>query len=215
MSIGGPRRPLEVSEGVAATTQDKVRSAILVEGWSDEAAVQAWAQTSGLDLADNGIIVLAVGGITNLGKFAAALRESAPGVRLCGLYDASEEVVALRSLERAGLVANLTREAAATLGFFACDNDLEDELIRALGPIAVERILESEGEMPSFRRFQIQPAQRGWDAHRLLKRFMGTRAGRKVRYGSLLVQALAPEDVPAPLKRALEFAAEGSARFQI
>jgi hypothetical protein len=33
------------------------------------------------------------------------------------------------------------------LGFFVCDEDLEDELIRALGPDAVEGIIESQGEL--------------------------------------------------------------------
>ena len=77
--------------------------------------------------------------------------------------------------------------------------DLEDELIRALGTAAVERVLESEGELESFRRFQDQPAQRGRDTHAHLVRFMGTRARRKIRYGSLLVNALQLDRVPRAL----------------
>ncbi len=36
-----------------------------------------------------------------------------------------------------------------------------------------------------------------------MRRFLGTKRGRKIRYGSLLVEALAPERVPAPLDNLL------------
>ena len=88
-------------------------------------------------------------------------------------------------------------------GFYACDADLEDELMRALGTAAVERVLDAEGELASFRRFQDQPAQRGRDLHAQLRRFLGTRAGRKVRYGTLLVDALELDRVPPALDLAL------------
>jgi hypothetical protein len=32
-----------------------------------------------------------------------------------------------------------------------------------------------------------------------LRRFLGTKKGRKIRYGRLLVEALDPEQVPAPI----------------
>jgi hypothetical protein len=127
-------------------------------------------------------------------------------VKVSGLYDASEEVLTLRCLERAGLGANLTRAGAESVGFFSCVNDLEDELIRALGSAAVEALLEAQDELRSFRLFQRQPMQQGRDTHSQLKRFMGTRAGRKIRYGSLLVAALPPDRVPLPLKRVLAHA---------
>ena len=75
----------------------------------------------------------------------------------------------------------------------------------------VEDLLEAQDELRSFRLFQRQPMQQGRDMHSQLKRFMGTRAGRKIRYGSLLVAALAPERVPLPLKRVLAHAAARSA----
>jgi len=101
-----------------------------------------------------------------------------------------------RGLERAGLGTDLTEASTEALGFFVCDADLEDELIRALGPEAVERVLDAQGELASFRRFQEQPAQRARDAHAQLRRFMGTRSGRKIRYGALLIDALELERVP-------------------
>lgn len=206
MLLAGPRRPLEVSEALDIVARDKARSAILVEGWSDQAAVETWARTSAVDLFDNAVVVLPVGGITNMGKFLSALRAPGLAMKVSGLYDASEEALTLRCLERAGLAARLTRASAEAAGFFSCVNDLEDELIRALGAAAVEALLEAQDELRSFRLFQRQPMQQGRDTHSQLKRFMGTRAGRKIRYGSLLVAALAPERVPLPLKRVLAHA---------
>jgi len=206
MLLAGPRRPLEVSEALDIVARDKARSAILVEGWSDQAAVETWARTSAVDLPGNAVVVLPVGGITNMGKFLSALRAPGLAMKVSGLYDASEEALTLRCLERAGLAAKLTRASAEAAGFFSCVNDLEDELIRALGTAAVEALLEAQDELRSFRLFQRQPMQQGRDTHSQLKRFMGTRAGRKIRYGSLLVAALAPERVPLPLKRVLAHA---------
>jgi hypothetical protein len=80
-----------------------------------------------------------------------------------------------------------------------CDADLEDELIRCLGADTVERILAAEGELGSFRTFQKQPAQRGRPVQAQLRRFLGTKQGRKIRYGTLLVEALDLADVPRPL----------------
>jgi len=146
-----------------------------------------------------------MGGITNIGKFADALGPSGMNVRLAGLCDAAEAPYATRSLRHMGLGSALTREANEALGFFVCEADLEDELIRALGSTAVERVLESEGELASFRRFQDQPAQRGRSAHAHLRRFMGTRARRKIRYGSLLLEALPLDHVPRALELVLAY----------
>ncbi len=83
------------------------------------------------------------------------------------------------------------------LGFFVCVADLEDELIRALGTDEVERIFDAEGELPSFRRFQRQPAQRERTTHQQLHRSIGARSGRKERYGALLAGAVPLDRVPS------------------
>jgi hypothetical protein len=80
-----------------------------------------------------------------------------------------------------------------------CVADLEDELIRALGVDSVEGVVEAQGELPPFRTFQKQPAQRGRSKEAQLRRFMGTRSGRKIEYARLLVDALDLGQVPRPL----------------
>lgn len=195
----GPRPPLSTTTAVELLKGTRAHTAILVEGWSDQAALEALARRHNLDLRSRGISVVPIGGITNFGKFADALGPRGLGLRLGGLCDAAEEPYLLRSLCRAGLASAPARGEAEKLGFFVCEADLEDELLRALGTAAVERILESEGEFNSFRRFQNQPAQRGRDTHAQLRRFIGTRARRKIRYGTLLVDALELKRVPRPL----------------
>jgi len=89
------------------------------------------------------------------------------------------------------------------LRFYVCQSDLEDELIRALGVPAVKDILDARGDLGSFRLFQQMPAQRDKSEPAQLRRFMGTRGGRKIEYAPVLVQALDLAQVPMPLDRLL------------
>jgi hypothetical protein len=201
----GPRPPLDPDAARRLVSAAQARGAILVEGWSDQAALEALARRRGRDLLAEGIVVVPIGGATNVQRFVQALGPRGLGVRLAGLCDVAELLHVRRGLERAGVAtsADVTTGAGTEDGFYACDADLEDELIRALGTAAVERVLDAEGELVSFRRFQDQPAQRGRDLHAQLRRFLGTRAGRKVRYGALLVDALELDRVPHALDLAL------------
>ncbi len=203
--VPGPWPPLGAEAACELLIGANARAVILVEGWSDQAALESLALRRGRDLTAEGIAVVPMGGITNIGKFAEALGPRGLRLRLAGLCDAAEEPYVTRSLHCMGLGSALTREETEALGFFVCEADLEDELIRALGTAAVERVLESEGELESFRRFQDQPAQRGRSTHAHLRRFMGTRARRKIRYGSLLVDALPLERVPRALDLVLTY----------
>jgi hypothetical protein len=175
------------------------RTTVLVEGVSDQAAIETLAARRGRDLAAEGVDVVAMGGATNVGRFVDRFGPNGLDRRLAGLCDLAEERIFRRGLERAGFGFELTRSDMERLGFFVCVDDLEDELIRALGTDAVEQIVESEGEMRSFRTFQNQPAQRGRSIEHQLHRFVGTRSGRKIRYGTLLVEKLDLGRVPRPL----------------
>jgi hypothetical protein len=183
---------------------------VLVEGASDRVALLALAARRGRDLAAEGVLVVAMGGARNIGRFLERYGPGGLDLTLAGLCDAGEEAEVRRGLERAGLGSNLGRAEMASLGFHVCVADLEDELIRCLGPAAVERVVEGQGELGSFRTFQRQPAHRGEGLQDQLRRFMGTRSGRKHRYARLLVDALDLTSVPEPLDRLL--AQTGAAR---
>jgi hypothetical protein len=185
----GPRAPLVPAAARELARNASARAAILVEGWSDQAAVDALARRRGWDLLAEGILTLPIGGVTNLGAFLGVLGASGLGLRLAVLCDAAEADYAMRALERGG----------EAIGLSVCQADLEDELIRALGTAEVEAVIDAQGELASLRKFQEQPAQRGRELHAQLRRFLGTRAGRKIRYGSLLVDAIDLRQVPEAL----------------
>jgi hypothetical protein len=173
---------------------------VLVEGMSDRAALEALAERRGRDLAAEGVAIVPMGGAHAIGRFLDRFGpRGGLGVRLAGLCDAAEAPHVQRALERAGLGRSSTRGELEELGFFVCDADLEDELIAALGADGVERALESQGELPAFRSFQQQPAWRGRAREAQLRRFLGTRSGRKVQSGALLVGALELDRIPRPL----------------
>ncbi len=144
-----------------------------------------------------------IGGAKNIGSFLERFGPRGLDVRLAGLCDAAEERDFQRGLERAGLGSNLTRTGMERLGFYVCVEDLEDELIRVLGTAAVEEVVDAQGELRSFRTLQKQPAQHGLTTEAQLRRFMGTRGGRKIQYARLLVDALDLSAVPRPLDRLL------------
>ncbi|MFI6263671.1 TOPRIM nucleotidyl transferase/hydrolase domain-containing protein [Micromonospora sp. NPDC051006] len=176
-----------------------VRTVVLVEGVSDRVAVETLAARRGRDLTAEGVQVLPMGGITNIGHFLDRFGPAGRGLRLTGLYDHAEEGFVRRGLERAGFGADLSRDALAALGFHVCVADLEDELIRAVGVAGVQEVVAAEGELRSFRLFQRQPAQRGRDTAAQLRRFLGTRSGRKSAYARALVEALDLDQAPRSL----------------
>ena len=186
----------------AGTSMDW-RGVLLVEGPSDQAALEALASRRGHDLNAEGIGVVAMGGATNIGHYLARFGPSSETVAIAGLYDIAEAPYVRRGLERGGHGSGLTDADLEDLGFYACDADLEDELIRALGLDAVEDYIESEGELSSFRTLQKQPAQRGRTTAQQMHRFIGAKARRKIRYGAGLVNRLDLADVPRPLDRVL------------
>jgi OLD-like protein len=175
------------------------RAIVLVEGISDEIALATLAARRGRNLGDEGIVVVPIGGAQAIGHFLSRFGPEGLDRRLAGLCDAGEEEVFRRSLERAGFGSNLTRREMERLGFFVCVEDLEDELIRALGPASVEAVLDSQGDLGPFRTFQKQPAWRGQRVEAQLRRFMGSADRRKLRYARLLVEALDLAQVPRPL----------------
>jgi predicted ATP-dependent endonuclease of OLD family len=176
-----------------------VRAVVLVEGVSNQLAPEALAESRGRNLVAEGVSIMPMGGATNIRSYLDRFGSNGSDVRLAGLCDAAEEGDFKRGLERAGLGSNLTRTDMELLGFYVCVADLEDELIRALAAPAVERVLEAQGELESFRTFQKQPAWRGRTTEEQLRRFMGTHSGRKIQTGALLVQALDLNHVPRPL----------------
>jgi hypothetical protein len=178
---------------------DDANAVVLVEGVSDQRAIETLALRRGRDLAAEGVAVVAIGGSKNIARALEQFGPNGRDLRLAGLCDAGEAGDFLRGLERAGFGTDLTRDDMGRLGFFVCVQDLEDELITALGVDTVEAVLAAEGELDAFRTFQRQPAWRAASPQEQLRRFFGTFSGRKIRLAPVLVQALDLDRVPRPL----------------
>jgi hypothetical protein len=174
-------------------------SVVLVEGISDQVALEALARRRGRNLDAEGVSVVPIGGAQAIGRFLNRLGPRGLDVRLAGLCDAAEESDFQRGLEQAGIGSHLTRVDMERLGFYVCVADLEDELIRALGAASVEQVVAAQGDLGSFRTLQKQPAWQGRRREEQLRRFMGSGGSRKVRYARLLVDALDLSQVPRPL----------------
>lgn len=161
---------------------------VLVEGGSDEAALDALATSEGAGLRCE---VVAMGGITKVSAYVARLRRERPEALLLGVCDERER----RFMER---------ERPELAEVFVCDRDLEDELIWAVGPEAVLTLLDDLGELGRFRTFQEQPEWRGQPLPDQLRRFAGTRSGRKAVFAGRLATELTEGSLPDPLARLLE-----------
>jgi hypothetical protein len=193
------RTPQTLEGGMPVTTHSVARAVVLVEGFSDQRALEAVAERRGRNLAAEGVSIVPMGGAQAIGRFLDLFGPRGLDLRLAGLCDAAEEGVFRRALERAGLGSTLTRIAMERLGFFVCVADLEDELIRSLGAAAVERVIDAQGELAAFRTFQNQPAWRGRRTEEQLRRFIGTQGGRKIRSPASLLGALDLTQIPRPL----------------
>jgi len=173
---------------------------VLVEGRSDAVVVGHLLRIHGLVRAH----VEVMDGVTNVERDLTRLATSAPGAEVCGLFDAPEEGFVRRALARRGISAQ-SRADLARAGFFGCDADLEDELIRALGADVVEEVVADLGELPRFRTFQRQPEWRGRARAAQLRRFTGSASGRKERLAAALAERLTPETTPGPLARLVRY----------
>ncbi|MDQ4214950.1 ATP-dependent endonuclease [Microbacterium capsulatum] len=178
---------------------------VLVEGESDRLALIEAALVRGEPSLDARADVVSLGGITNLRSW---LERRDPLVPVRGLYDAAELRYVVGALVASGMlpdgVSDPDPDPVAALGFFGCDQDLEDEVIRAAGPELVLETLAARGELALFRTFQGQPAQRVRSVEAQLHRFAATASGRKARFAADVIAALPAERLPDPLARVLD-----------
>ena len=197
---GGPRSARQTAG------MEHVRAVVLVEGVSDKVALETLAARRGRDLAAEGVSVVAIGGAQAIGRFLALYGPQGSNVGLAGFCDVGEEGAFRRALERAGLGVDLDRAALERLGFFVCDRDLEDELVRSLG-VEARGDLRRAREAGSFRTYQKQPAHRGRATEEQLRGFL---TNWKIYLAAPLVEALDLDRVPRPLDGVLAHVADSA-----
>jgi hypothetical protein len=179
---------------------DSALAVVLVEGVSDQIALETAAVARGRDLDAERVVVVPIGGAHAIVGFLTRFGPLGAGLRLAGLCDLHEEEVFRRALVAAEVASPRTRADMERLGFYVCVDDLEDELIRAVGAEAAEALFDSQGDLASFRSLQSQPAWRGRAPEAQVRRFLGSGSGRKLRYARLLVEeAVGRDALPRPL----------------
>jgi hypothetical protein len=200
--VHGPEAATEATARALAKVAD-AQAVVLVEGISDQIAVETAAVRRGRDLSAEHVVVLPMGGAHGLARYLTQLGPAGAGLRLAGLCDVGEEDVVRRGLASAGIGSPRTRVGLERLGFYVCVEDLEDELIRAVGVGRVEELVDSQGDLGSLRSLQRQLEWRGQPAGAQLRRFLGSGATRKLRYARLLTGAVDLDRMPRPLEAVL------------
>jgi hypothetical protein len=201
--IGGPGAPAEAIARALAQAE-WAAAVVIVEGVSDQIALETLADRLGRDLDADGVVILPAGGAHAIAPFLERFGPSGHDLTLAGLCDAAEEDVFRGALTSSGIGSPSDRADLERLGFHVCVEDLEDELVRAVGLEGVEAVLDAEGDLRSFRTLQHQAPWQDQPVEAQLRRFFGSGARRKLRYAGLLVEAAEWERIPRPLTAVLE-----------
>src|SRR5207245_9473576 len=107
-----------------------------------------------------------------------------------------------RVLAQAGICTGTGRAVFEQAGFYVCNRDLEEELVRAFGMTEVIQLIESGGDKRAFELFCAQPNQKTKPREEQLHDFLATK-GRKVRYAPVMVEKMDMANLPPPLKGVL------------
>lgn len=179
--VSGPAAPVEATARALAKA-GTATALILVEGISDQIAVETAAHRRGRDLDAEHVTVVPIGGAHALGRVLGELDTRV----LAGLCDLRE--------------AGIFRRGLGPARTHVCVDDLEDELIRAVGTDVFAALIDAQGDLGSFHALRNQPAWRDRSVDDQMRRFLTSGSRRKARYARLLVEAAVDRDVlPRPL----------------
>src|ERR1700722_463804 len=200
--VSGPEAATQATV-MALARAAGARAVVLVEGVSDQIAVETLAGRRGRRLGAEGVTVVPVGGAHAIARYLRRVGPEGARASLAGLCDAGAEDIVRRGLAAAGVGSPRSRADLERMGFHVCVQDLKEELIRAAGAALAEELLGAQGDLGSFRTMQRQPAWRGKPQEAQLRRFLGAGSYRKLRYARLLVDAIDLNRMPKPLDAVL------------
>lgn len=186
-----------------AMTSDAAPALVLLEGPSDVAALEAVLTARRPTVPGTAYRLVDMAGVTNTATHLRAAAASSPPRPVLGLCDAGEAWVVVRALQEQGLPVRGAGDLPQH-GFFVCERDLEDELIRALGVEECLRLLDGMGLGHRFRSFSRQRAWSDRPVEDRLHRFAGVASGRKIRLAGAMAAALPPGRVPPPIAGLVE-----------
>ena len=205
-----PKRPIGISRTDATTltryaTPETAeayfaRTVVFVEGPSDYLAFREAARVMQVDLDARGVALVSLQGAGLLGTYLTLLGPNGLDLQLRGLCDLDAEADWQSKLSAAGIPVS-DRTTMNNRGFFVCDVDLEDELVRAHDAPAVQAIIDQEGETARFNSFSGQPDNRGLPLDEQLTKFARK---SKTRWSPRLAAALTAASMPTPLQEVLK-----------
>lgn len=178
---------LRATEAALAAAVD-ASVVVLVEGISDQIAVDAMLARNGRDL-DGQVVAVPIGGAQAVDNYLAKFVEREDLTTL-GLCDHAEANFFADAFGAHGLEGN----------YFVCNPDLEAELIRAFELAELETIIEAQGELKSLRIMQKQAAWRDRPFDEQVHRWIRARALRSSRYAGVLVAEADEARLPQPLR---------------
>ncbi len=184
----GPNAPLR-AEKAALSRIDGARTMVLVEGISDQIAVETLADRLGVDFDQAAVVVVPIGGAQAIARYVE--RFGSTGIRLLGLCDRSERAYYSQAFGRLDGIGGHR--------YFVCESDLEEELIRAVDEADIEALLESHDDLRAFRTLQKQPMWREQPFPDQIHRWLRSVASRNLRYARWLLLAADDDRLPAPL----------------
>lgn len=176
---------------------------MFVEGPSDRLAILSLAKKNNLSLDSLGVSVIALNGAGILAWFLKLFGPAGFQLPVCGICDLDHASQWSKVLENSGLGKNLSRSDMEKIGFFVCDRDMEDELVRALGDAVVLQAIDENGDIKDWNLFCQQSNNKVLAQPAQIRAFLA--AKRKVLYAPILVSKLSTT-VPRPLKEVLDFA---------
>ena len=158
-----------------------MRTVVLVEGVSDQVALEALAARRGRSLAAEGVVVVAMGGAQKIGRLPGALRPAGVGPQARGPLRCrgGGRLPARARAGRPRLRPHPRRDGTTRL--LRVRGRPRGRADPFPGAASVEQVIDAQGELGSFRTFQKQPARRGRTTDEQLRRFLGTQSGRKAR----------------------------------
>ncbi len=194
------------TQAAALAKAQSAAAVILVEGTSDQVALETLADRRAYNLAARRIAIVSMRGAHAIGRHLGYFAGQRSAIAIVGLCDEAEEELFRRAVANAGRGNPRTRDGLEQCGFFVCVKDLEEELIRAVDRSTIEEVLESRGDLGSFRTLQKQPEWRGRAFDLQFHRWLRASSRRSGRYAQLLVLAADADRIPHPLDGVLNAA---------
>lgn len=182
-------------------SSSNARVFVLLESANDVAAVQVFARKLEIDTSAAEFVNLQ--GTTNIGRIMKDIRQVRSDADVVGLCDAADTRSAEKALNDDGLPVQDATDLPM-YGFFVCERDLEDELIRALGADAARTALLNSGLASKFDALRTQPEWADKSIAEQVDKFCHSASGRKELAAAVLADAVPADAIPEPVSMLLD-----------